>query len=144
MELVTLKLLVTDADLDILVKRFLPADAPVINLTLTVADGSVVLAGDYPTRLLNIGFTTTWEPSVEGRLIRVRLGRIRVVGIPIVLLRGLFLRGFQKVAKDVPGARVEDDTLFLDLDALLASKGIPLKSNLKTIRCESGRMILEG
>jgi hypothetical protein len=144
MELRALKLVITDADLNGLVTRHLPKDAPVSNLNLHVVEGAVELTGTYPTRLLNISFHITWEPSIQGKQIAVRMGNIRVAGLPVLLLRGLFLSGFRKVADEVPGAHAEGDTLWLDIDRLLASKGIPLKSNLRSLRCEPGQIIIEG
>ena len=143
MELQSLKLVLTDADLEALADEFIPDDAPVEDITLSITDGAIQVSGDYPTRLLNVPFQTTWEPTIEKGKIRLRLANIRVVGLPGGMLRGLFIGGFREVARSVPGASVEDETLVLDVDRLLAARGIPLKTNLKLIRCEAGRMTIE-
>lgn len=143
MELQSLKLVLTDADLESLADEFIPEDAPVDDVQLSIVDGAIQVSGDYPTRLLNVPFQTTWEPVIEKGKVRLRLAGIRVVGLPGGMLRGLFIGGFREVAKAVPGASVEEETLVLDVDRLLAAKGIPLKTNLKQIRCEAGRMTIE-
>jgi hypothetical protein len=144
MDLQSLRLRLIDADLNALAVELLPRDAPVKNLRLAILDGVVQLNGDYPTPLFRIPFQTTWEPSLRDGKVCVRLGNIRVVGLPAGILRGLFLNGFRAAAKDVSGATLEDDTLVLDLDRILASRGIPLKTNLKAVRCTTGQMIVEG
>ncbi len=143
MEIQSLKLLLTDADLNAMADEFLPEKAPVENVTLSIGAGVVLVGGDYPTRLLNVPFQTTWEPAVLEGKVRMRLAGIRVVGLPGGMLRGLFLNGFRQVAANVPGVSVEEETLVLDVERLLTSRGIPLKTNLKSIRCELGRMTIE-
>ena len=143
MDILSLKLVITDSDLVKLGDEFMPEDAPVDDLKMVVDAGVIQVSGNYPTRLLSIPFQTSWEPVVDKGRVRLRLGSIRVVGLPATMLRGLFLSGFRHVADQVPGATVEDDTLVFDVDRLLAARGIPLRSNLKTIRCEPGRLTVE-
>ncbi len=143
MEIQSLKFMLTDADLKALAGEFLPDDAPVKNVRLSIVEGAIQVSGDYPTALLNVPFQTTWEPVIQDGKVRLRLADLRVVGLPGGMLRGLFLGGFRQIAAKVPGASVEDQTLVLDPDRMLATRGIPLKTNLKLIRCEAGRMTIE-
>jgi hypothetical protein len=143
MEIQSLKLVILDADLEALADEFFPEDAPAENVVVSIIAGAVQVSGDYPTRLLNVPFQTTWEPTIDKGKVRLHLSGIRVVGLPGGMLRKLFLEEFRRVAGSVPGTSVEDETLVLDVDRMLSARGIPLKTNLKLIRCEVGRMTIE-
>jgi hypothetical protein len=143
MDILSLRVRLTDADLNSMARTFVPEDAPVDNLRLAVVDGAVQVNGDYPTPLFSIPFQTRWEPAVREGKVCVQLTGIKVVGLPGGMLRGLFLNGFRQVTRNLPGASLDDDTLVLDVDRILASRGVPLKTNLKTIRCTAGQMIVE-
>jgi hypothetical protein len=143
MELQSLKLVLTDADLNAMARRFLPPNAPVTNVQLSIADGAVQVSGTYPKLMLSIPFSTTWQPSIDNGKFRLKLSASRVVGLPASLLHGIFLDAFRKAATKAVGMRVEEDGIVIDLDAILADRGIPLRTNLKSVSCEAGRMTIE-
>lgn len=143
MEIQSLKVLLTDADLNAMTRAFLPRDAPVKNLQLAINADAVHLSGSYPKMMMNIPFSTTWQPSIDNGRFRLKLTATSIVGLPAGMLRGIFLDSFRKAAALVIGVQVEEDGLLIDVDRLLANKGIPLKTNLKSVRCETGRMTIE-
>jgi hypothetical protein len=143
MDLEALRLVITDADLAALARRLVPADGPVGDLRPAVVAGAVRLSGNYRGLVIPLPFTTAWEPSVRNGFVCLRLAGVSVVGVPAGLLQGMFLDAFRDAARRVPGASVEGDALLLDLDRALAARGIPLRTNLKSVRCEPGRMTVE-
>src|SRR5947209_3451336 len=92
MEILALKLLATEGNLNDLLKRFSPAPSPVENLRLRLTPSGVVIEGDYPTLLVKVGFQTLWELSVHGGEVRARLVTIKVAGLSAGMLRGLLLK----------------------------------------------------
>jgi hypothetical protein len=143
MDIQSLRVMLTDADLNEMARKFLPRDAPVKDLRLSIDHAKVQLSGSYPKMMMNIPFSTTWEPSIVGGRFRLRLTATSIVGLPAGILNGIFLDSFRKAATKISGVQVEGDGLLIDVDRLLASKGIPLRTNLKSVRCETGRMTIE-
>lgn len=144
MELQALKLVLLDGDLTRLAAKLLPKDGPVRNVKLAVETGTVSLSGSYPKLLVKIPFTTIWEPSVHGSEVRIKLASVKVIGLPAGILSGVFLNAFRKAAQRVPGVRLDEDVLSLDLEAILAARGLPARVRLKEVRCEPGKLTLEG
>jgi hypothetical protein len=139
----SLRLLLTDDDFNHLIDRFLPRDVPVVDLRISVLEGAIEVSGKYPLRMLSLPFRTTWEPSIREGRVHVCLGSINVVGLPAGFLRGLFVNGFRKLASKLPGFRVEDEELIIDVDRLLQHRGVPLQTNFKALQCHPGQMLLE-
>lgn len=143
MEIQSLKLVLTDADLGSMANAFLPRDAPVKNLQLFIHNDAIQLSGSYPKLMMNIPFSTTWQPSLDKGRLRLKMTASSIVGLPAGILRGVFFDSFRMAAAQVSGIQVEEDGLILDVDQMLKSKGIPLKTNFKSVRCETGRMTIE-
>ena len=143
MEIHALKLVVTEADLNQLAATGLPKDSPVRNPRVRVEEGRLRVSGDYLALMLPVPFETVWELSVREMRACVRLAGVRVVGLPADVLRGFILSGFGRLASRESGIRLENGLLIVDVDGLLQQRGIVLRANLKAIRCEPGRVVLE-
>ena len=143
MEIHALKLVVTDVDLNELARKQLPKGAPVRNLRVRIEDGLLRVGGDYRGMLIPVPFDTAWELSVRERRVCVRLAGVTVVGLPVNMLRGMILSGFARLAAKEASVRVEGDTLLVDVDGLMQAHGVLLRTNLKSIRCLPGQIVLE-
>lgn len=143
MEIHALKLSITEADLNQLAREHLPAGAPVRNLRLRLEEGAVRISGDYPKLLVPVPFDTSWELSVQDRHVRVRLASVKVIGLPANIFRGTIMAGFSRLAARESGIRLDDDTLVVDIDTFFQQHGVLLRTNLKSIRCQPGLIVLE-
>src|SRR3954469_21761959 len=97
MEILALKLFVTEASVNDLLTRFLPGQGSVENLRLRLTPEGVVIQGDYPALLVKMAFETLWEVTAVGGEVRARLAKALVAGMPAGMLRGVLL----KVIRDV-------------------------------------------
>jgi hypothetical protein len=143
MEVQALRLVISDRDLDALVRHHATKNAPVTDLSLAILPDAVQVAGKYPTRILKVPFEMSWVPTVEGSLIRMTLDEVRVVGLPGNMLRGGVLDAIRKAGANVVGVTVEGESVVLNLGLLLDSRGIELRASRLSIRCEAGRMTIE-
>jgi hypothetical protein len=143
MEIHALKLVVTETDLNQLARTSLPAKSPVRELRVRVEEGRLRISGDYQALVVPVPFETMWELSVQKQRACVELVDVRVIGLPAGVLRGFILSSLGKLATRESGIRLENDLLVIDVDGLLQQYGVLLRTNLKTIRCEPGQVILE-
>jgi hypothetical protein len=142
-EIHALKLSVTEADLNQLAREQLSADAPVRNLRVHLETGLVRIGGDYTKLLVPIPFDTSWELSVQDRHVRVRLKDVRVIGLPAGIFRGTIMAGFGRLAAREAGIRLDNDTVVVDVDTFFKAHGVLLRTNLKSIHCSAGVIVLE-
>jgi hypothetical protein len=143
MELLALKLLVTEDDVNRLLAEHLPADVPVRKLAMRLTPDGVRVQGEYPTVFLNVAFDSLWTLAVVGGRIEVRLGELKVSGFPATMLRGVIFKVLCENTGREPGLTVEGETLRIDLEAFLAAKGLPLKTNLQGVACAPGSLVIE-
>lgn len=143
MEILSLSLVIAESDLNAMSARHLPSDAPIRNLNFAIFPEGVQVGGEYRGLLLPVPFTTLWSVTVEANCLVGRLSRSRIVGVPASLLHGIFWSAFRKAASGQLAVRVENNAVHLHLDEMLQQRGLPLRTNLRTVRCEVGRLIIE-
>jgi hypothetical protein len=143
MEILALKLLVTEDNLNGLVKRFAPGQSPIEDLRLRLTPDGVVVEGDYRALVVRLKFQTLWEVTAHGAEVRARLASIKVAGLSAGMLRGLLLKVIADVSAEQPGVRVEDETLWVNVEQTLLGQGVPVKLNLTALRCSVGALVIE-
>ena len=141
MELLALKLFVTEDDVNRLLAEHLPRDVGVENLRVRLTPDGVHVEGDYPTSFLKVAFETVWALAVAGGRLEARLASIKVAGVPATLLRGVLLKALEDAARR-PGVRVEGESVLVDGEEILKEKGIPLRLNLREVLCSVGSLVL--
>src|SRR4051794_27856687 len=93
MEIQSLKLFLTDADLAALGGQLLAEHDTIEELQLHFTPEGVLLQGQYPTGFgFKVPFETLWQLTPEGPLLRVHLATVKVGGVPAGILRGALLR----------------------------------------------------
>lgn len=139
MEIASLRLIVTQDDLNALCARWIVTPPLLRDLRLYVTPPGLSVTGVYQ-KILPIRFETLWTFAVDAGKIAARLSDIRVVG-----MRANFLRSYlmNALASQIPIAQLQEETFLLDLDRLLESRGIPLKIHLAAVRCERGKLVIE-
>jgi hypothetical protein len=143
MEILSLKLALSEEDVNNLVARHGGNDPPVRDLKVRLLPEGVRVSGAYPVTFFNVNFDTLWALSVEGREVAARLADLKVAGAPAGLVRGMLLEMISGNIAREEGARVEGESVLVDPDVLLTRVGLTGRMNLRAVRCEAGRVVVE-
>jgi hypothetical protein len=142
MEIQSLKVRITEKDLNDWAGQWLPEDQPIEDLKLRLTPEGVTVAGTYPL-FVSVSFETLWEPGVRDGKLTAKLARIKAMGLPMVVFRSVVTKGIADALKGEDWVRVEEETVVLDLDVLLAKQGINARTNLTAVRCGAEELLLE-
>ncbi len=129
-EIQLLKFRVSDADLNQLASKTFSWPDAIRNVRFAVVPEGIRVIGHISTTSSRFRFQVLWQVSVsEGKLV----GRIER------LKAGFFSFGFLKsyllnLIAAATGIAIRDEMLILDLDALLADSGWPVRVNLASIQ----------
>jgi hypothetical protein len=144
MEIHSLRVLVTDADLSALATRLAPDVEKIEGLQARLTPAGVELRGEYPTGFgFKVPFETLWQVAGAGPELRVGLAEIKVAGLPAGILRGALLRMLRDAAEGRPGVRMEGESLRIDLAEAAGAQGIIFRVNLTGVTFDSGTMVVE-
>jgi hypothetical protein len=141
MEIHALRVSVTEQDLNDLARRHL-ADQPVEELRVSITPEGVTVQGEYPL-FVPVRFETLWQPTIQDRHVYLRLVKFRALGMPVNVLKGFVMNAFSTLARKEPWVHVQEDSVRLDVEAMLAQEGLTARVNLARIYCESGVFVLE-
>jgi len=142
MEIQALKLLVTEQDLNELVKKHLPDDQPLENVRIRVAPEGVYVTGEYPL-LFRVGFETLWELDSQGGKLLARLTGLKAMGLPATVFKSAVMKAIEEAVQKEDWLGFEDDTVVVAVDQLLAEQGIQAKTNLSAVRCQTAALLIE-
>jgi hypothetical protein len=59
------------------------------------------------------------------------------------MVKGVLLGILSDAAAKIHGAELDGDTLLLDVDRILAGRGYTVRTNLKTVQCQAGNLLIE-
>jgi hypothetical protein len=141
-EIQALTLVITEQDLNAAAARHLPDDPEVRKIRLRVAPEGVYVTGVYQM-VFGVPFETLWEPAVNGGRITARLGGFKAMGIPVAMLKSMILGALRDAVTGSGAIHVDDEGVQVDLERLLADEGLSIRTNLKAVRCQPGRLIVE-
>jgi hypothetical protein len=137
-EIQFLKFRVSEADLNELANKTFSWPDVIRNVRFAVVPEGVRVIGTYQ-RLIAIPFQVLWQVSVaEGKVI----GRIERLKVGFLTL-GFFKPYLLNLIAAATGIAIRDEMLILDLDALLADRGWPIRVNLTSISFNYGSLVLE-
>lgn len=142
MEIQSLRLTISEDDLNSLLRKHLPDDAPVEKLQVRLTPAGVVVTGVYPL-FINVSFETQWELSAQQGNVAARLANLRALGVPGNVFKSAVLKLVADAAKKEPWLRIDKDTVLLDVDAALLKHGLPARTNLTRVACAAGEIIVE-
>jgi hypothetical protein len=138
MEIQLLKLSINDIDLNQLASQTLVWPDAIRDVHLSVVPEGVRVTGVYQ-QFIGIPFQMLWQLSVsEGKVIG-RIERVRAAFISV----GFFKEYLLKLIAAATSIEMRDGMLVVDVDALLADKGWPIRANLTSVRCTLDSLILE-
>jgi hypothetical protein len=143
MEIQALKLSLSEQDLNDLLRKYLPADHPIEELSVRVVPEGLTVSGVYPL-FINVHFQTHWQLGLDQGQVSARLDHFKAMGVP----GNIFKSAIVKMIEDLAGAgewvRVRGDTLWFDVDRCIGKFAFTARTHLKNLECQAGRVILEG
>lgn len=142
MEIHALRLSVTDEDINAVIVRALPSGSPLRKVEVRLTAEGIHVKGTY-TFVVGVPFETRWEVSIAQGKIAAHLTGVKVVGLGAGMLKGRLLGALVGAAAREDALRVEGETVLLDLDRLLAKKGVYSRTNLTAVRCGEGCLLIE-
>ena len=139
MEVEFLRFIATDDDLNRVLSRLLSPPSRLRNLAIEVIPDGLLLAGIYET-ILSLPFKCLWKLSVVDRKIVAELSDIKCVGIRLNLLKRYVLNALISNCNIV---ELRGESVFIDLDRLLEGMIVPIRTNLSSVCCEAGQLVIE-
>ncbi len=97
------------------------------------------LAGVYET-VLRIPFNSEWKFFVQNGRIVARLAAIKVIGIGVGFLKGYLLKA---LSSNNSVLKFAEESVVFDVDRFFEQMAVPIKTNLLSVCCESGRLVIE-
>lgn len=143
MEIHSLKLSVTEEELNALVTELPSGKSPVENLRVRLTPEGIVILGDYPSMFMKMGFETLWGVRGIGSIVEAKLASIKVSGLPAGMLRGVLLKTIRDLLANEPGVRVEDESIHVDLSKHTGVQRLGLRINLTGVRCGPEGLVIE-
>jgi hypothetical protein len=139
MEIRSLVFVATEADLnEQAAKLFARLDA-LRDLRIAVIPEGIRVTGTYQT-LIEIPFQTLWYLSVlEGKVV-ARLAKLKAGPLSLGLVKRYVL---DAIAAKASRLELRGDMLLFDVDSLLRDKGLPLRTNLTSVQCDYGSVMIE-
>lgn len=141
MEVHSLRITVTEQDLNALAKKIKAGESPIENPEVRIAPEGVTVKGVYPM-FVNVSFETQWELAITDGNVTVKLLLLRAMGMPGNIFKSVLMKVIADAAKDKPGFRIDEDTIVIDLDTLLKAEGIDARTRLSALDCQAGQITL--
>jgi hypothetical protein len=142
MEIQSLRLTVTEEDLNALAKQHVPKDQPIEDLKIALAADGIHVTGQYEF-FFNVHFETIWQVGVKDGLAFARLAHFTAMGIPGNIFKSAVMKEIEGVAKSEPWIRVKGDEIFADLEQAAAKFAIPMRLRLKAVTAQAGTLQIE-
>jgi hypothetical protein len=143
MEIQQLALVLTEQDLNALVHKHLTDDVPVEKIVIRLSSAGLHVTGEFPL-FVNVRFESRWELSAHQGKVTARLVHLKAIGLPVNVFRSMVVKFIAEAAKRIDGVECENDVIIADIDRLAAREGIRLQSNLRSIECQDGRIVVKG
>lgn len=142
MEIHALRITLTEQDLNALAKKNMRSDSPVENIQVQIAPEGVTVKGVYPM-FVNVNFEAQWELGVKEGKLSARLVSLRALGMPGNIFKSALMKVIADGAKGNDGIHIQDDTLWADLNKLIAREGLGGQVYLNAIVCLAGQITFE-
>jgi hypothetical protein len=143
MEIQSLRMLLTEQDVNQLLKDHLPKEYAVENPRVNISEQGILFAGEYPTVFVKVPFETLWEMSVHNGLLLAKLTGLRVSGVPATMFRGVLLDVIQDAVAREGGVHLEDEIIHINLEEAARARKVPLRMKLKRVHHSDGVLLIE-
>src|SRR5262245_37823554 len=142
MEIQLLRMHISQQELSALAAEAAARHGKVRDLAVRLTPEGAAIEGVYHV-LVGIPFETLWHLSIDAGQVVARLDSIKVARMGASMFKGLLLNAIGDAIGKVQGVTLEQETLRLDLDRLLTSKGFPTQTNLTQLQCGPGYLLIE-
>jgi hypothetical protein len=142
LEILALKMIVTEQDLNEAAARYVPDDEEIRKIRVRVSPEGVHVTGIYHL-MINVSFETRWEPAVAEGLLTIRLVEFKAMGMPAMIFQGMLMKMIREAVETEAAIVIEKDTIRVDIDRLLGSRGLPLRTHLSNLGCQAGQLTVE-
>jgi hypothetical protein len=142
MEIQALRALIPEAMLTRIATEAIPPDVKVKDVRVHLKPEGVLFTGSYQM-FMAIPFETLWELSVRDGKILARLANVKVAKLGAGMVKGVLLRMLSDAAAKIEGMQFEGDMLTVDVDRIVASHGYSVHTNLKSVQCRDGSLLIE-
>lgn len=143
MEIQTLRLAVTEQELNELVAEAPSGKNAVENLRVRLTPEGIVVLGDYPTMFMKMAFETLWEVKGLGSIVEARLASVKVSGLPAGMLRGVLIKTLRDLLATEPGVTVTNESIRFDLSQHTMLQRLRLRVHLTAVRCTPENLVIE-
>jgi hypothetical protein len=144
MEIQSLKVSLTDADIAGLAAEHMPKNDSIEGLQVRLTPEGVLLQGRYATGFgFKVPFETVWQLTAAGPRIEVKLDTIKVAGLPGGMLRTVLMRMVHDNVENQAGISVAEDTIQIDIPAIAKSHGAEVRVNFTAVRMSAGTAVVE-
>jgi hypothetical protein len=143
MEIQALTLVLAEKDLNDLVVRHQSEDLPVEELRFRLTPEGLQVSGEYPL-FMRVSFEMRWELGIHNGNVTARLTYFKALGLGVPVFKEMLLKLLRESLARKDWFQLEgEDTVVVHVDRWLAKEGVPLRTNLTSIRCLDQVMIVE-
>ncbi|HYV35373.1 MAG TPA: hypothetical protein VE988_06700 [Gemmataceae bacterium] len=142
MDIQRLLVVLTEQDLNDLAAKHLPKDLGVESLEISIEPEGVRVKGSYQM-FMPVSFEILWELGVDGGIATARLANFRTLGMPANVLKSLIMNVIADAGKKHSWLQVVGDVVRVDGDGLLKKEGLTARANLRALRCQAGKLVVE-
>jgi hypothetical protein len=142
MELHSLKLSLTEQDLNDILRKYLPKNLDVEELRVKFSDQGIHVAGVYPF-FFPVRFETIWEVGVEHGHASARLASFKAMGVPGNIFKSAVVKIVEDIAKQENWIRIVGDRFLADVELGCSKYAVLAHLHLKSITVKPGALMLE-
>ncbi len=142
MELHSLKLSLTEQDLNELLRKYLPKTVELEDLRIKFDDQRIHVTGVYPF-FISVRFETIWEVGVENGHASARLASFKAMGVPGNIFKSSVVKIVEDIAKQEGWIRIVGDRFLADLELGCSKYAVLANLHLKSIIVRPGTLVLE-
>jgi hypothetical protein len=142
MELHTLRLSVSEQDLNDLLRKYLPKDVEIDELRVRLADHAIHITGVYPF-FIPVRFETAWEVGVENGHVSARLASFKAMGVPGNIFKSAVVKIVEDVARQEHWIRIVGDRFLADLELGCSKYAVVAHLHLRSLQIQAGMLMLE-
>jgi len=144
LELNNIELTVTDDDLRSLVGKYAPGEgAPVTDLAAKIGEGGVTISGKFKAGILKGSFDASISLRADGQMVLATLTELKALGPVGGMLKGVLMTKLQEKVADIPGVSSDEDAIRIDIEKVLAARGVTSKLRTLEIQFAEGRLTLK-
>ena len=142
MELHSLRLSLTEQDLNDLLRKYMPKNVEVEDLRVKLVGGNIHVTGIYPF-FFPVRFETIWEVGVDNGHASARLASFKAMGVPGNIFKSAVVKIVEDIARQESWIRIVGDRFLADVELGCSKYAVLAHLHLKSITVQPGHLMLE-